>query len=88
MTYCHNYHKKISIIKFYNINITIISTNAYCTTCHLKKDQVFVILIKDIKFQAKKETKTETNLENIVLEKYHKFFDILSKKKLDTFAPY
>ena len=43
--------------------------------------------MKNMQYQAKKNVRAETNLKNIEPKKYHDFFDIFSKKKLDTFFP-
>ena len=39
---------KISEPKVKDINIVLISTDAYCIACYLKKAQVFAVSIKDI----------------------------------------
>ena len=46
---------KISKFKTKDIDIAMISTDAYCITYCLKKTQVFVISMKDIQYQAEKE---------------------------------
>lgn len=58
------------------MNIPIIGINAYCTTCKLKKAQVFTLFIRDLKFQIGKKVKSETNLKNIIPEEYHDFLNM------------
>ena len=57
---------KILKPKAKNIDIAIIGTDAYCIVCHLKKTQVFAILIRNIQYQAMKETRAKTNPKSIV----------------------
>lgn len=40
--------------------------NAYCTSCKLKRAQVFFISMKDLEYQAKKETRPETSLKTVI----------------------
>ena len=40
--------------------------------------------MRDIKYQLKKATKTLTDLKTVILEEYHKFLDVFSKKTSDT----
>lgn len=82
----------LAIIKFElkvkDINITIIGTEVYCATCYWKEAQVFNILMRDIKYLAKKETKAKTNLKCIIPLKYHNFLNIFWKKNSNTFSSY
>ena len=41
-----------------------------------------------MEYQAEKKARAETNLKNIVSQKYHNFFNVFLKKNLDTFPPY
>lgn len=79
---------KKSSLKTQIIDIAMIGTDAYHTTCHLKKAQVFAILIKDLQYQAKKEARVETNPKIIIPKKYHNFLDIFPKKNSDNFFLY
>ena len=50
------------------VDIAIIGTNTYCMACKLKSAQIFIVLIKNLEFQATKETRPETNPKSIILE--------------------
>ena len=39
--------------------------------------------MKDLEYQAKKEARPKTNPKSIVLEEYHNFLDVFSKKNSD-----
>lgn len=65
-------------------NIAIIGLNTYHYTCHLKKVNVLVVSISNLKFEAKQKYKSETNLKTIVSKKYHNFLNMFWKKNLDT----
>ena len=62
----------------------MIEVDTYCATYCLKRAQVFAISMRDIQYHAKKEARIETDSKNVVLQKYHDFFDIFSKKDIDT----
>lgn len=79
---------KTSKPKAQNIDIAMIAVDAYCIDCYLQKGRVFVILIKDILYQAKKKAKAETDPNNVVPQKYHNFLDCFSKKNSDTLSLY
>lgn len=70
-----------------DIYIAMISINTYDTTCKLKWIQVFASFIRDLKYQALKKTKLETDLKNVISEKYHNILDVFSKKTLIHFFP-
>ena len=52
------------------------------------ENELNAISIKDIKHQLNKTAKTPTDLKTMVLEKYHKFFDVFSKEASDTLSPH
>ena len=64
----------------------MIGIDAYCTAYKLKKAQVFAVSMKDLEYHAEKEVRPETNPRNIVLEEYHAFPDVFSKKDFDTLS--
>lgn len=41
---------KVLILSTKKVNITIINVNAYWTACKLKKTQVFIVFIKNLKY--------------------------------------
>lgn len=49
-----------------NIHWVMIVMNTYCATYLLKKAEVFIISMKDIKYQASKKVKAETNWKKVV----------------------
>ena len=69
-------------------DVVMIDADAYCLACQLKRAQVFAISIRVLKFSAEKEARPETNLKTVVLEKYHDFLDVFSKKDLNTLLSY
>ena len=75
---------KTSEPKAKDIDIGMIGADVYCTVCHLKRAQVFVVSMRDIQYQAEKEVRAETDLKSIVPQEYHDFLDVFSKKDLDT----
>lgn len=79
---------KIWESKAQNIKIVMINMDTYCVTCHLKRTQVSIILMKDIQYQVEKENKAETNLKSIISQKYDNFFDVFSKKDSNTLLIY
>ncbi len=74
--------------KAQDIDIVMISANANYVACRLKEAQMFVISMRNIQYQAEKEVRTKTNPKNIVLQEYHDFLDVSSKKNSDTFSSY
>lgn len=44
--------------------------------------------MRDLKYQAKKKVRSETNLNSIIQEKYHNHLNIFSKKDLSIFPLY
>ena len=70
------------------INIAMIGTDAYCATCRLKRAQVFTISMRDLEYQAEKETKPETDPRTVVPAEYHDLLDIFSKKNSDKLPPH
>ena len=69
-----------------NIYIAMISMNVYCIVCHLKKAQIFTVLMRDIQYQAEKKARAEINPKSVVFQEYYNFLDIFSKKDSDTFS--
>ena len=57
---------KTSEPKAKDIDITMIGADAYCAACHLKGAQVFVISMRDIKYQAEKEARAKTDPKSVV----------------------
>ena len=59
---------------------------------HLVKKQkaveIYLISMRDIKYQLNKGTKPLTNLKTVVPAKYHDFLDVFSKDVSDTLRPY
>lgn len=47
----------------------MISINAYCTVCHLKRVEVFAISMRNIQYQAEKEDRIETNPKSVIPQK-------------------
>lgn len=70
------------------MDITMISADTYYTIYKLKETQVFTISMRDLKYQIAKRTKPETNSRSIILEKYHNFLNIFSKKDSNTLLLY
>ena len=66
----------------------MISINAFCTICKLKKIRFFAVSIRDLKYQVEKKAKLETNPKNIIPEKYYNFLNIFLKKNSDTHSFY
>ena len=66
------------------VDIVIIGADTYYLACRLKRAQVFAMSIRNLEYQAEKKPRPETDLRNIVLEEYHDFFDLFSKKNSDT----
>ena len=66
----------------------MIGADAYYAACWLKRAQVFIVSIKDIQYQAEKKTRVKTNPKNVILQKYHDFLNVFSKKNSDTLPLY
>lgn len=79
---------KISIFAIKEMNIAIIGTDAYRTACKLKDAQVFAVSIRDLEYQAEKETIPETGQKKVVPEEYYDLLNIFFKKNSDTVPPY
>lgn len=58
------------------VDIIKLGSNAYSLAYKLKKAEVFTILIRNLKFQAKKKAKPETDSKDIMVEKYYNLLDI------------
>ena len=69
-----------------DVNIAMISVNAYGVVCCLKITQVFTVSLRDLQYQAKKETKAKTYLKSVVPKKYYNFVNVFSNKNLDTLS--
>ena len=52
------------------------------------KNELNVILMKDIEYQLNKTAKTFTDSKTVVLEEYHKFLDVFSKETSDMLSPH
>ena len=74
--------------KVENIDIAMISANVYHAACHLKRVQVFAISVRNIQYQAEKKTRAKTDPKSVILQEYHDFLNVFSKKDLDTFPPH
>lgn len=70
------------------INIVIISANAYCVICKLKKAQVFAISMRNLEQQSEKKAKKETNPKSIILKECYNLLDVFPIKEFDTFLFY
>ena len=57
---------KILKSKAKNNDIAMIGIDTYCVAYCLKKAQIFVISIKDIQYQAKKEAKAKTDPKSVI----------------------
>ena len=79
---------KKSDLKTKNINRVIIGVDVYCIACCLKWTQVFVILMRDIWYQAEKEDIAITNPKSVVPQEYHNFLGVSLKKNSDTLFLY
>lgn len=44
--------------------------------------------MKDLEYQAQKKARSETNLRNIISEKYQDFLDVFFKQNSDTLLSY
>ena len=69
-------------------DVAMIGINVYHLACQLKRAQVFTFSMRNLKFQAKKEARSETNSKIVLLEKYYDLLDVFSKKNLDTLSLY
>lgn len=79
--------KKLNL-KIQNIYIVIISINVYYAVYCLKLTQVFIILIKNILYQAEKEAKAKNSFKKSYTKKILQFFRYFCKKNLDIFYLY
>ena len=79
---------QVSILNTKEIDIIMINANTYCTACKLKSAQVFAISMRNLKYQAEKETRSETDPRYIVSEEYHNLLNIFSKKNSDILSPH
>lgn len=70
------------------VNIAMIDANTYHAACYWKRAQVFAVSLKDLQYQIKKEAKAENNPKSIILEDYHNFLDIFSKKNSNILLSY
>lgn len=66
--------------KVKDIDIAIISKNAYFIPCYLKIAQVFTILMRDKQYQTEKKVRVKTNLKSLIPQEYHNFLDVFLKK--------
>lgn len=76
---------KILTLDTKEVNIVIIGANVYCTACKLKKALVFALLMGDLKYQAEKKARLETNRKSFIPEKHYDLLDIFSMKNSDIF---
>ena len=70
-----------------DINIAIIDADAYCEAYYLKKAQVFIVLRRDIQYQAEKKARAKTDPKNFLSHEYHNFLNIFLKKNSETLSP-
>ena len=49
---------------------------------------MFIVSMRDIRYQAKKEARAKIDSKYIIPQKYHNFLDICSKKDSDILPPY
>ena len=66
----------------------MIGADAYRATCKLKGIHVFAISIRDLKYQAVKKARPETDPKNVLPEEYHSLLNVFSKKDSDTLLPH
>lgn len=79
---------KVSTLDIKKVDITMIDADAYWTNCKLKKAQIFVIFMKDLEYQVKKEARSKISQKTIVSKKYHDLLGIFSEKNSETFFLY
>lgn len=79
---------KVLILVFKIINIAIINIDVYYIIHKLKRTQVFIISIKNLKDQEKKKSRSKIDLKSIIIEEYHNFLEIFFKKNLDILLLY
>ena len=53
----------------------MININVYFTAYYLKKDQIYIVYLRNLQYQAKK-VKVKVNPKSIILQKYHNFLDL------------
>lgn len=70
--------------KIKNIDIAIISADAYCAASYSRRDQVFVVFMRDIQYKGEKKARDKTNQISVVFQKYYDFLYIFWKKDLNT----
>ena len=75
---------RVSTLGTNKVDIAMIGADAYCTTCKLKRAQIFAVSMRDLEYQAEEEAKPKTNPRSIVPEEYHDLLDVFSKKDSDT----
>lgn len=63
----------------------MINVYTYYTTYYLKNTQVFIISLKNLQYQVKKEAKVKIDPKNIVSKEYHDFLNTFSKKNSNIF---
>ena len=71
-----------------DIDIAMISVDAHCIACCLKRAQMFTISLRAIQYQAEKKARAETNPKSVVPKEYHNFRNNFSQKYSKTFLPY
>ena len=79
---------KISEPKAKDIDIAMIGIDVYHAACRLKRAQVFAVSMKDIQYQAEKEARAKTDPKSVVLQEYHDFLDVFSKKDSNILPPH
>lgn len=58
----------------------MIGIDAYYITYYLENIQIFILLIRNIKYQAKKNANIETNPKSNIPRRYHNFLNVFLKK--------
>lgn len=58
----------------------MINVNVYYTVCKKREYELFIISMRYISYQAKKEVKTETDSKSIIRQKNYHFVDVFLKK--------
>ena len=74
---------KVSTFATTKVDVAMIGADTYCAACNLKGAQDFTFSIKDLKYQAEKKARPETDPKNVVPEEYHNLLDVFSKKDSD-----
>ena len=65
------------------IDLAFIGGALFTYLAKQKNIEIFAISMRDIKYQLEKTTKTSIDPKTVVLEEYHKFLDVFSKKASD-----